>query len=283
MSFLLLIICFIPIYGWFLINKHVTIRLENVSEPYYFDVLIEEESAPILSETELNKHLPEAYKTDIYLNAMNGFRTEDGFVSFRLYADEQYRFENNLANVFDFEYYSPTSISYRIAIIYADDGEIHLTEPFTIIKPVAEIKYNLVALNIVEKDAVMYELNVWPYQPSATTILLSNLLGILIPLMISLLIFYLIGFRNKKTFLFMGLSHIGMYSIITALFYWFEVSQIQILPFIISFVLAVIMFGQMLIMGLKTKESKPISAMIYILIADILLFTSALIVFGIYY
>lgn len=280
--FLISIVC-LPVYGWFTVNKHISIRLENISEPYYFDVLIEKDAAPLLTDADVRLHLPSSYETDIYINAMNGFRTDDGFVSFRLYEDEQYRFENIEAHLFEFDYYFPTLVSYRIAVIYADDGEIHLSDKFTIVKPMAEISYNLTDLTIVEKDAVMYELNVWPYQPSVGTIALSSAIGILVPLVISLLIFYLIGYREKKTFLFMGLSHVGLYGIIVALFYWFEVTKIEILPFIISFVLAIIMFGQMLIVGLKENETRPKRAMIYVLFADILMFASELIVFGYYY
>ncbi len=270
---------FIPVNAWFIINKYANVTISNIDSHYYFDVLIKKESARILTETELSQRIPEDYESQAYINAMNGYITSDGFVSFRLYADEMYQIVSNEPNVYQFDYNSTTPVSFRLAII-DDNSDIHLSEVFVMTKSYADISYDLSSIHITETDLEVTVEFAEPRRTSIWLIIVYVLSGGILPTFISLFIYYLLGYRNKKKILFMGLSHVLMFGIMLGLLLWFYGSNLIVLPFIISFVLSVIMFAQMLITGLKKDEPHPKRAMFYVLGADLLLLISSIIVFG---
>lgn len=265
--------------AWFHIDKYANVTISNIDSHYYFDVLIEKETVHILTESELSQRLPEDYETKAYTDAMNGYMTSDGFVSFRLYTDEMYQIVSNEPNVYHFDYNSTSPVSFRLAII-DDNSNIHLSEAFVMTKSYAEISYDLSSISITETDLVVSLEITGPGSPNTGSFILYILLGVIISTFISLVIYYILGYRNKKKIFFMGLSHIIMFGIMLGLLLWFDFTKLEILPFIISFVLSVIMFAQMLITGLQKDEPHPKRAMIYVLGADLLQFISSIIVFG---
>ena len=281
---LLLLFSFVNVHGWFSVNKFVVITLTNINEEYYIDILIERDEAPILSDDELNSLLPNDYESTIFKSAMNGYRSPDGLVSFRLYSGESYQFIQLEENLYRFDYYSPTAANYRIAIIYLD-GEMIISDSFNQSKMYGSVTYDLVTLTLIEDDipSAIFDPPSLIFDSSegyTGDLIWLIVIGLFGSLFVNLGIFFLFGYRRKKTFIFIGIAHISLTLIILGLMYINFLLNIEVFPFIAVFIIALAMFGEMMIAAGKLRELHPKKAIIYVMIANLFIFVVTTILQG---
>ena len=267
------------VHGWFTINKQVTITLTNITEPYWIDILIEKDEAPLYSTLELLTLLPADYQSNTYKDMMNGFQSEDGFVSFRLYAGEDYQFDKIETNKYRFDYFFQGSIVYKIAIIYPD-GTLHVSEPFTQSKNGLWVDYDLSTLSVNEYDSPGIILEFTPFPPRNRTWIIP--VGIFIIASLGNFIFFLFGYRRKKNYLWVSLRNVIITIAALGLIYLNTQTSYAPFPFMVMFLLPTLMFIEMFIMAGKIKELHPKKAMYYILFSNIIIFYTSFLLHNFY-
>lgn len=267
------------VHGWFSINKNVTITLANISEPYWIDILIKKDEVPIYSTLELLTILPADYQSNTYKDIMNGFQSEDGFVSFRLYAGEDYQFEKIETNKYRFDYYFQGSIDYKIVIIYPD-GTFHVSDTFTQTKYGLWVDYDLMTLSVNEYNHPSFVFNFSPFPPRNRTWILP--VGIFLIASLGGLLFFIFGYRRKKAYLWVSLRNVIITIVALGLIYLNTQTTYAPFPFMIMFLLPTLMFIEMFIMAGKLKEHHPKKAMYYILFSNMIIFFASFLLHNFY-
>lgn len=283
----LISLCFIvttifvtSVHGWFSINKNVTITLSNISDPYWIDILIEKDEAPVYLALELQSILPDDYQSNTYKNLMNGYRTDDGFVSFRLYAGETFLFEKVETNKYHFDYYFDGNVTYKIAIIYPD-GTLHISEPFTQTVSGLWVDYDLTTLSLHEYNAFQINHEFTSIPPTHKLWILP--VGVLSIALLGIALFYAFGYRFKKNYIWVSIRNVIITIVSLGLIYLNYQSIYPPFPFITLFLIFTLMFIEMFIMAGKIKELHPKKAMYYILFSNILIISASFILHNLYF
>jgi len=257
--------------AWFRVNKGTQVTVNDVTQPYWLDLLIPADTASTLSSSQLDTLLPDDYMSTIYSDTMNGYRDEDGFVSFRLYNEETYQVTQTSDNVFMFSFYYVTAFTYKIVLVF-EDGSMNTTQAITQSYDFSEITYNLDTIEIVQSNMV-YPVLINP-EPDLT----SNYLIDLFLFMILIIVIFALdsvaiivfGRKNIKPYMLIGFIQIPVIGLGYLFEYYNNSHLFPNLIYLCLFAFLVIFILEFRYLSLRDIEKKSWLVLLFIILLNIL-------------
>ncbi|MCK7487878.1 MAG: hypothetical protein MZU97_22115 [Bacillus subtilis] len=190
-------------------NIETNVRIQEVAEPYFFDLLIKKSSAPVLTPDQLSYRLPEPHRDGAFATFANGYQDADGFVSCRLYCGWTTAIRQVAANEIIFLSTSPNPIPYKI-LIFFNDGTTSISPIIVQTQRKANVTYDLRTIGMQEFAVVdpepVDDLPPQTVPPRIDTFrLMQAIVIILIVMAIEMVGLFLFGYRKAKSYLIVGL------------------------------------------------------------------------------
>jgi hypothetical protein len=222
-------------------NLETNVRILEVDEPYFFDLLIKKSSAPVLTPEQLSFRLPEPHRDGSFATFANGYRDADGFVSSRLYGGWTTAIRQVDADEINFLSTSPNPIQYKILIVF-NDGTTSISPIIVQTEHKAVVTYDSRSVGMQEYAVVdpepVDDLPPQTYPPRFDFYrLMQTIVIILIVMAIEMVGLFLFGYRKAKSYLIVGLIRFN-WLVFSALLFTLKHSvalPILILVFILLF------------------------------------------------
>jgi hypothetical protein len=190
-----------------LINETV-LHIDAAVDPYYIDILVVEDDAPVFTISELTPKLPIEYRTGSFADTLNGYRDSDGFVSFRLYYERYFQILQIESHKYEYRYTATLPFRYKIILVF-EDGTTLVSPEIIQQQNRSLITYDLE--HVVIEESTFIDPNYTPFVPKPPIIAFfiqytnaSTHLLVLFVLFIQLLYFMLLGYRKLKSFAIVG-------------------------------------------------------------------------------
>jgi hypothetical protein len=194
--------------AWFTISHGTYITIEDVEEPYFLDLLIEKPEAPLLTPSQIATLLPADYAASPFVEALNGVRDADGFVSLRLYPEYFTSINKIREHTTEFSTDHQRPLSFKIILVF-EDGSTNVSPIITQRLYSADITYNMESVGMQEypQSESFYvphpfgdgEQPFWDFGPISIVVY-----GILAALVFELFVLYVFGYRKWKSYLIVG-------------------------------------------------------------------------------
>jgi hypothetical protein len=218
--------------------KETYLRIDQMNEPYYFDLLFEKNSAPLLSQSQLDLYLPPKYRNPTYSSFVNGYRDPDGLVSYQLYGWVEIRdYDDGSYKVY---FQGDTPVRFKILLVF-EDGTRMISPIITQTEATAYVVYDTFSLGMQEYPAEVPEQGDLPAIPTELRLdsykMYNALFVILVVWLAELVFLFLFGYRKMNTYVMVGLIRFTLLVIGTLLFtlgYWIPVVWVTLI-FILIF------------------------------------------------
>ncbi|MDD3477815.1 MAG: hypothetical protein PHP32_02980 [Candidatus Izemoplasmatales bacterium] len=179
------------------------ITIIGVEEPYYFDLLVEKDTCPlVLTAEEVEEQIDVYYYTDTFPEELNGYCTEDHYASYTLYSQIPHTIrttENE--NEFYIGYFAPPEV-FRIAIV--TENGIIISDVMTRTLFNATFTFDVSNLSMEPEDYISGVLDANEADAHETLpvwqVLVNTAIAVVLTLLIELGLLYLVGYREKHTY-----------------------------------------------------------------------------------
>jgi hypothetical protein len=265
--------------AWFRVNAETVVTIEGVADPYWFDLLIPADDAPLRTDDDLQSLLPEGYLAAQYTDALNGFRDADGYVSFRLYYGSHFLYEEQ-TDVFVFGYDREVPFTYKLAVVH-DDGSMTVSDLLTQTKYKAEIVYDLTDCTMTEYEQqtiIVPDIDTGYFGDTVFEKIMISILSLVAVAAVEFGLAYVIGYRKKDSFAIA----VGLHCVLALLLF-----GIIFLKFVASetvFTLILIVFAstesvvESLVFGVRLRERSVAWASLLAALGTIAAFVTMLLV-----
>ncbi len=275
----LLALCAIPsiasLSAWYTIHHEVEVTVAGTASPYWVDLLVAVDEAAILDADELALLLPAEYRVDPYLEAVNGVIDPDGYASARLYAAGSMRFATWENGVVDFQFTAARPADYRVVVIRAD-GSVLSSERVAPTKTLMEVGYADSGFTFIESDGHLIEIEMaGPYIDNFLSILLFAA-AMIASIAVVLFVLRAFGYRSKRTSVTIGLFSAVVVGVTVLLLAANANAAYPLLGALTILFLALVMFGQMMLLSLSHPELRPSRALAFAFLANAILGLSVL-------
>ena len=255
-------------------KRTTQVYITGINEPYEFDILMYQ-STPV-NTIDLTAHdylVDYYYLPDYGIEPLNGFQDSDGFVSYTLYNSAPATIidhgSTDGTRHFTLGYFSPPR-TFKIAI-YTKSGQLIISEDITTPTFYSRVTYDLsgVSLTTNQTDVGIIERgNVTGY------VIADFAIRLVLTLLIELGVFALFGYRQKKSYLKIGLvngiTQITLTLFVVLAYYFWGASLGAILILIFGEAIVFLIEGITYPLILKEKSKKL--AVFYALTANALSF-----------
>jgi hypothetical protein len=262
------------------------VEIIGIDEPYYFDILFEvnENNVIVLSETQIEQEIEYGYYRDDYPDILNGYRDGDGFASYTLYRGIPHNITKTegFDHLYHLGYFAPPD-RFKVVIV-TELGKMYVSEIINTTAFNATVVFDLTSVDFSSSDVI--NLNVGtitetaPFEIGNTIILIVTL--IVLTLIIELLVLLAFGYREKKSYIKVGIVNIITQILLQALvlygyvFVWnvFGAFMFLILGEIVVLIIEIIAYQIIL------KEKSKWRAVGYAFLANFLSFVLGLVSLG---
>jgi hypothetical protein len=261
------------------------VTIENVSEPYWFDLLFPCEDALVLSSEEMDTLLPEAYRSSPFSAVMNGYLDSEGYASFRLYGQKPYTITESEEHHFIYQYRTTLPFTYKLILVYSD-GTSSVSNVITQTDDLAEITFDSIQYTIAEFSMNPVDS---PSVPDPLTIRLQRYVGYFlifwIILCTQILLFFLFGYRNKKSLVIIVGFQMLVFCIMFGLLYVQDLQMFSDQPYVLIFpsimfiLVAVIYIKELQYYPVLFQERRLERAILYVLLSNAIPMTTAYLLF----
>jgi hypothetical protein len=186
--------------AWFAVNHATYITIDRVDEPYYLDLLIQKPEAPLLYGDQIAALLPADYVASPFVQALNGVRDADGFVSLRLYPERYTTITTMDEHTIKFTTNRLRPLSFKIVLVF-EDGSKNVTPILIQNQFTAQITYDMETIRMqASPDSEIYEYQMpegdrnsrfWDFGHESVVVY-----GILIAFVSELFLLFLFGYRK---------------------------------------------------------------------------------------
>jgi len=272
---------FPSVSAWMLPQRTIDVTVENVSEIYWFDLLSPCEEAPLLSSDEMDALLPETYRSSPFSAYMNGYVDSEGYASFRLYGQKPYTITEDEEHHFIYQYRANLPFTYKLILVYSD-GTTSVSNVITHTDALAEISY----------DSILYTIEEFSMNPvdspsvqDPSSIRLQRTVGYFLIFcmifLVQMLLYFLFGYRKKKTFVIVAFFQILVFGIMFGLLYaqklpmFFEKPYVFMITAIMFFLISVIYMKELQFYPVMFAEKRFVRAIYYVLLSNAIAIAAA--------
>ncbi len=257
--------------AWATINREINVTVFATSESFLVEVLMPVETAPILSDSQMNALIDSEYESASFKDAMNGYRDEEGYASSQLYSGITILTSQSNEHVFFFGLDYEADLTYKIAVIF-EDGSMITSSAITQTLYSGNVTFDMNTITIQEANwvptSLPFEEPGWQYY--AFKIIFSIVTALLI-LGIELFICYYFGYRTKLFYWFAGMLSIILYFIMNV-FMWIRDETMYIdfsffWPYIMILFFAILIVIAAKVVAVKFPQKNPLIALLYVIIA----------------
>ena len=181
-------------------KPRMTLWIQGIEEPYYFDLLIHKDYVPQLrTDIEIAGRIDNYYYRDDYPEALNGYQDSDGYVSYQLYNGAPTHITQEEVGsdyqVFNIGYFSPPQ-RFKI-LVYTESGIMLTSKITTRMMFDAEFTYDLSG---VDKTIDQVNIGRVTEQLPLARIGIEFVARLLLTVLTEIGILFCFGFRMKKSY-----------------------------------------------------------------------------------
>ena len=255
-------------------KRSTEVFITGIDEPYEFDILMHVDyPVEVIDESSLEDRLYEYYRPNYVIPSLNGYQDSEGFVSYTLYNSAPSTIidhgTTDGTRHFTLGYFSPPR-TFKIAV-YTESGILIISEQVTTLTFYSRVTYDLTGVSLTTHQTGVGVID----RGNVTGYLIADFaIRLVLTLLIELGVFALFGYRQKKSYIKVGLVN-GITQITLTLFvvlsyYFWGASFGAIL--ILFFGEAIVFLIEGITYPLILKEKSRKSAIFYALTANSLSF-----------
>lgn len=260
--------------AWYSVNHEVEVTVSGIEGVFWVDMFAPCEAAPILTPAELAERLPDEYRVDPYLNAVNGVLDSDGYASVRLYRAGTMRVYDREDGAILFHFTTAEPASYKVVFI-ASDGAIRISDVIAQTMFHAAVGYDQSAFSVIESNGFPLDV-VIDESPSELPEILLFVAAMILSIFAVLLLLRAFGYRSGKTFVAVGLFNAAVVGVVVLLLAANPNLGFPLLGALTVLFLILVVFGQMILLALSHPELRPSRALAYAFLANVILALSVL-------
>lgn len=243
----------------------MTVTILGVAEPYYFDLLVYREGeAEVMSDSHVDERIGGFYYRDDYPESLNGFKDEDGYVSYQLYWGSPTHIHlvssETMMQVFRVGYFSPPS---RFKIVIYTEAGVMLTSKIMDRRLFnSEMTFDLRGVDLSASQVGVGTLaESIPYARIAGEFILR----LAVTVLLEVGILWLFGYRCRRSYALVGLVNLLTQALLTAAVLMGDYLFGEIVGAIIILILGefVVFLAEMTVYGLWLREKRIRTAVLY--------------------
>lgn len=173
------------------------IQVIGLDEPYYFDLMYEEDTA-LLSPEDISTQIEYDYYMDSYPEVLNNYQDSDGFVSYTLYEDAPHSITLLEEDLYHCGYWIPPTI-FKVVLVTMDDKLI-ISEVVTKTLFNASFTFDVSDVTITDDQDIYMNVGSITESIPVKSISINILICVVITVLVESFILLAFGYRKKESF-----------------------------------------------------------------------------------